>query len=223
MDRGELVQSSLQWWKQVEFIWVRLETLCAVSNWVKSVPNVCKEVSERWRRKCHTWFMGCFLQWDLGRENANVYQNPLWQHAVLSLCSCRTLHRHTAKPIKQFFEAENIKIMKWAAQSPDPNPTENLWKILGDKVMAKKPTTVPELLKRLEDRTKITPAVWETSDVLKQSFNARAYTLPNVLNAVTFRNVLQSRFMLVVTVLSGVGVLLKCLGYFVKHCSARMV
>ncbi len=148
--------------KQVLFIWIRLETLCAVSNWVKSEPKVCKEVSERWRRKCHTWFVGCFLQ----RENANVYQNPLWQHAVPSLCSCRTLHRHRAKPIKQFFEAENIKIMKWAAQSP----TENLWKILGDKVMAKKPTTVPELLKRLEDRTKITPAVWETSDVLKHYF-----------------------------------------------------
>lgn len=56
---------------------------------------------------------------------------------------------YTAKWLKQFLEAKNIEIMKYPAQSPDLNLTENLWKILGDKVMAKKPTTVTKLWKRL--------------------------------------------------------------------------
>lgn len=55
---------------------------------------------------------------------------------------------HTAKWANQFLKAENIEIMKWPAWSPDPNPIEDLWKNLGDKVMAKKATTVAELWKR---------------------------------------------------------------------------
>ncbi len=48
--------------------------------------------------------------------------------------------------------------MKWPSQGPDLNLTENVWKILGDKVMAKKSTTVTALWKRLEEEwTKITP------------------------------------------------------------------
>lgn len=86
-----------------------------------------------------------------GRVNANVYQNFLRQHAVLILRSSPNQPAifmqdnapcHTTKWVKQFLETENIEIMKWAAQSHDVNPIENLWKILGDKVMAKKPTTV---------------------------------------------------------------------------------
>ncbi len=34
------------------FIWVRWETLCSASNWGKTEPKLCKDVSERWR-KCH--------------------------------------------------------------------------------------------------------------------------------------------------------------------------
>lgn len=102
-----------------------------------------------------------------GRVNANVYKNLLQQHMVPFLRSSPNQPAvfmqdnapcHTAKQVKQFLETENIEIMKWPAQSPDLNPIENLWKILGDKVMAKKPTTVTELWKRLEEEwTKITP------------------------------------------------------------------
>lgn len=102
-----------------------------------------------------------------GRVNANVYQNLLQQHMVPYLRSSPNQPAvfmqdnapcHTAKRVKNFLEGENIELMAWPAQSPDLNPIENLWKILGDKVMVKKPTTITELWRRLEEEwTKITP------------------------------------------------------------------
>lgn len=93
------------------------------------------------------------------RVNANVYQNLL-QHAIPSLRTSANQPAifmqdnapcHTAKRVKQFLEAQDIEIMKWPAQSPDLNPVENLWKIIGDKVMTKKHTTVTDLWKKLQE------------------------------------------------------------------------
>ncbi len=91
-----------------------------------------------------------------------------------------------------FLELENINEM---AQSLYLNSTENFRKILGDKVMAKKPNTVTELWKRLlEEWTKITPAVCEK---LVMSCGRRCaeaiqskglYTSYLFLTAVAFRN-----------------------------------
>lgn len=53
----------------------------------------------------------------------------------------------TAKWLKQFLKAKNThkKNKIWPAKSPVLNPIENLWKILGDKVIDKKPSTFTEL------------------------------------------------------------------------------
>ena len=74
--------------------------------------------------------------------------------------------------------------MKWPAQNPDLNHIENLWKITGDKVMAKKPPAVTELWNRLkEEWNKIKPEQCEKSgdgaDVLN-SFKSRASPLPTI-------------------------------------------
>ena len=138
-----------------------------------------------------------------GRVNASVYQNLLQQHVVPSLRSSLNQPAsfmqdnapcHTAKWVKQFLETENTETMKWPAQSPDVNPIENLWKILGGKVMAKKPITVTELWKRLQEEwTKITP---EQCERLVMSCGHRCaeviqsndlYTSYRLMTVVTFR------------------------------------
>ncbi len=40
-----------------------------------------------------------------------------------------------------FLEAEHIAVLDWPAQSPNLNPIENVWKILGERSKARNPKT----------------------------------------------------------------------------------
>jgi transposase len=67
---------------------------------------------------------------------------------------------HKSKIVMNFLEAKKIDVMKWPAQSPDLNPIENLWKILGDKISENKCKTLDELWNVLQDEWyKITPTL----------------------------------------------------------------
>ena len=48
--------------------------------------------------------------------------------------------------------------MKWPAQSPDLNPIEYLWYIIGEEVPKRNPTTIDDLWSKIEDEwNKVTP------------------------------------------------------------------
>ena len=54
--------------------------------------------------------------------------------------SCRK-----AKTVLCFLEEEGIAVMKWPLQSPDMNPIENEWKIIGEKAQNRNPQNMIDL------------------------------------------------------------------------------
>ena len=53
--------------------------------------------------------------------------------------------RHKAKTVLSFLEGEEVSVMKWPSQSPDMNPLENLWKIIGAKAQSRNPQNIDDL------------------------------------------------------------------------------
>ena len=59
---------------------------------------------------------------------------------------------HRARIITTFLQDHQIDCMEWPAMSPDLNPIENIWAILGTRVRNHDPpiSTVPELTRALQ-------------------------------------------------------------------------
>ncbi|XP_071401480.1 non-muscle caldesmon-like [Centroberyx affinis] len=56
---------------------------------------------------------------------------------------------HTARSTKVWMEDHQIRTLSWPAQSPDPNPIENLWNVIKRKMDGHKPSNKAELLEFL--------------------------------------------------------------------------
>ena len=89
-----------------------------------------------------------------GTVNAETYKQILQQYAIPQLRSSVSkpsifMHDnapcHTAKKVKTFLADKEISVMDWPPQSPDLNPIENLWKIIGEKSMRQNPKNQEEL------------------------------------------------------------------------------
>ena len=88
-----------------------------------------------------------------GNINVSVYKELLRLHALLYLRK-RTVETpifmqdnvpcHKAKSVLSFLKEEGIYVM-WPPQSPDMNPIENVWKIMGEKAQNRNPEDIDDL------------------------------------------------------------------------------
>ena len=103
-----------------------------------------------------------------GRINGEVYKQIIRQHALPYLRSSSVQSPifmqdnapcHSCKKVKSFFTEEELNVMDWAAQSPDLNPIENVWKVIGERAQRKNPKNQDELWKFLElEWSAVTPS-----------------------------------------------------------------
>ena len=83
------------------------------------------------------------------RVNAQIYKNIVQDHIVPIIQNSgfdRATYMqdnapcHMAKMVMSYLSKQDFEIMDWPPQSPDLNPSENLWKTLGVKVIERNPT-----------------------------------------------------------------------------------
>jgi len=86
---------------------------------------------------------------------------------------------HSSKLIKKIFEENKIKLLPWPAQSPDLNPIENLWAILGSKLSGKKIYSTENLKSEIMN-------VWSNIDI--NILKNLAKSMPNRLRMVISNN-----------------------------------
>ena len=61
---------------------------------------------------------------------------------------------YKVKTVLSFLEEEGIAVMKWPPQSPDMNPIENVFKIIGEKAQNRNPQNIDDLWGFLKEEWK---------------------------------------------------------------------
>ena len=86
-----------------------------------------------------------------------------------------------------YVKDQGVEFMDWPPQSPDMNPIENLWKTLGQNVMARNPAKVEDLwIKLQEEWAKITVA--QCQDLLKSCGRRYAAVIENKGRSTKYKN-----------------------------------
>jgi transposase len=107
-----------------------------------------------------------------GTMNATVYIDTMHQH-LLPHCNVwfprgDLLYQqdnapcHTALPVTQFFEDNNISTLQWPPYSPDLNCIENLWAMLKRKVHLSSWSSKQQLIE-------VATRIWENDDEIRDS------------------------------------------------------
>ena len=89
-----------------------------------------------------------------GNINASVYKGIIHQHALphfrkgtveIPIFMQDNAPCHKTETVLSFLEEEEKAVMKWSLQSPDINPIENEWKIIGEKAQNLNPQNIDDL------------------------------------------------------------------------------